>query len=82
MSKKQKRRVSSGSSSVTRATPSAASTPVTTTASAQARMRSQIFEFKPDYTYIKNDLRRISIIAASFLVVLVILSFIVPLIFH
>ncbi len=32
-------------------------------------------EFNPDYTYIKRDLGRIGIIAASFFVILVALSF-------
>lgn len=32
-------------------------------------------EFNPDYTYIKRDLSRIGIIAASFFVILVALSF-------
>ena len=32
-------------------------------------------EFNPDYTYIKRDLRRIGILAGSFFVILVVLSF-------
>ncbi len=32
-------------------------------------------EFKPDYTYIKKDLKRIGIIAGSFFGILIILSF-------
>ncbi|MBE0408614.1 MAG: hypothetical protein IBX69_02655 [Anaerolineales bacterium] len=32
-------------------------------------------EFNPDYTYVINDLRRIGILAGSFFVVLVVLSF-------
>lgn len=32
-------------------------------------------EFNPDYTYIKGDLRRIGILAGSFFVLLVALSF-------
>ena len=32
-------------------------------------------DFNPDYTYVIKDLRRIGILAGSFLVILVILSF-------
>jgi hypothetical protein len=32
-------------------------------------------EFTPDYTYVKRDLRRIALLAGSFTVVLVVLSF-------
>jgi len=32
-------------------------------------------EFKPDYTYVKRDLTRIGILAGSFFVVLIVLSF-------
>ena len=32
-------------------------------------------EFNPDYTNVKNDLRRIGVLALSFLVILVVLSF-------
>ncbi len=34
-------------------------------------------EFNPDYTYIKQDLRRIAVLATSFVVVLVALSFVI-----
>jgi len=33
--------------------------------------------FNPDYTYIKQDLKRISILATTFIVTLVVLSFFV-----
>jgi hypothetical protein len=33
-------------------------------------------EFKPDYTYIKRDLKRIGILAGSFFGILIVLSFI------
>jgi hypothetical protein len=36
-------------------------------------------EFVPDYTYIRNDLKRIGILSGSFVVILVALSFILPL---
>jgi hypothetical protein len=32
-------------------------------------------EFKPDYTYVKQDLKRIAYLAATFVVILVVLSF-------
>ncbi len=32
-------------------------------------------EFKPDYAYVKRDLRRIGLLAGSFFVILVVLSF-------
>ena len=32
-------------------------------------------EFNPDYTYVKRDLSRIGVLAASFVVILVVLSF-------
>ena len=32
-------------------------------------------EFNPDYTYVKKDLKRIGILASSFFVILVVLSF-------
>ncbi len=33
-------------------------------------------EFNPDYTYVRRDLRRIGVLAASFFVILVALSFV------
>ncbi len=33
-------------------------------------------EFKPDYTYIKSDLKRIGILAGSFFAILIVLSFV------
>jgi hypothetical protein len=32
-------------------------------------------EFEPDYTFIKKDLKKIGIMAASFFVILIVLSF-------
>jgi len=37
--------------------------------------RSTVAEFNPDYTYVKKDLIRIAILAGSFIVILVVLSF-------
>ncbi len=43
---------------------------------------SRMSDFNPDYTYILHDLRRIGIIAGSFLVILIALAFIIPLVIH
>ncbi len=64
MSKKQKRQVSSGSVS---ATPMAEKT-------STSRISSTT-EFAPDYTPVIKDLKRIGILAGSFIGLLVILSF-------
>ena len=61
--KKQKRSVSSNTTLVERAT------------IARAHGRSAVGEFKPDYSYVRSDLKRIAILAGSFFVILVVLSF-------
>ena len=72
MPKKQKRQVSSTATAV-RTAP--ASTPTYTPASMSRRV-APVAEFKPDYTHVYADLKRIGVLAGSFLVVLVVLSFI------
>lgn len=75
MSKKTKRQ--------TRKTPVVAPTVPAAYAPAQSNngstvvrtARSSDREFKPDYTYVVKDLRRIGTLAGSFFVILVILSF-------
>ncbi len=65
MSSKTKRRVSG-------------TTPTTTDNQANgtlARRFSTSTEFNPDYTHIKIGLKRIGILAASFITILVVLSF-------
>jgi hypothetical protein len=47
----------------------------TAAASHSPRTRFSSAEFNPDYTYVKQDLKRIGILAGSFIGVLVILSF-------
>ena len=37
-------------------------------------------EFNPDYTHVKRDLTRIGVLAGSFIAILVVLSFVLPLI--
>jgi|APHig6443718053_1056840.scaffolds.fasta_scaffold997465_1 hypothetical protein len=72
MSKKQKRnvRVESGS-------PSQPVSPVVTAAApAPIRVRaSRNEEFNPDYTFVKKDLKKIGIMAVSFISLLVVISF-------
>ncbi len=41
------------------------------------RAPSMTMEFNPDYSYVKRDLRRIAILATSFVVILVVLSFVI-----
>jgi hypothetical protein len=45
------------------------------TAAAKPSNRSSVVEFNPDYSYVKKDLARIGILAGSFFVILVVLSF-------
>ena len=58
MSKKKKRKVSSGNKAGSKGVRAAVSN-----------------EFNPDYSVIKQDLKRIALLAGSFLILLVILSF-------
>lgn len=87
MSKKQKRNVSSGPRRVApeavdqtetptpQVSPSSTYSAPRSTAPASRRFAA-VAEFKPDYTHVVGDLKRIGIIAASFFVILVVLSFI------
>jgi len=45
-----------------------------------SRRASAPVEFNPDYTYIIKDLKRIGILAGTFFVILIAISFILPLI--
>jgi hypothetical protein len=72
MAKKYKRSVSAGE----------AARPTTNEAVASPDKAAPAFtrragsgEFNPDYTYVLNDLKRIGIMAGSFVAVLIILSF-------
>lgn len=40
-----------------------------------SRVTSYVEQFSADYTYVKRDLRRIGILAGSFIAILIILSF-------
>ncbi|HWQ05079.1 MAG TPA: hypothetical protein VN452_06965 [Longilinea sp.] len=65
MSKKQRRQVSSGSGYVAPMTEKINASRITTTTT----------EFNPDYTPVIKDLKRIGILAGSFIGLLVVLSF-------
>ena len=72
MAKKQKRNVSQ-SAVATGARAASKATPARAYASGPRPMTSM--DFNPDFTFVKQDLKRIGITAASFIVVLIILSF-------
>lgn len=65
MSKKQKRQV----------TPTAPAARIEVERQPTARQRAGLSEFNPDYTPVIKDLKRIGILAGSFFVILVALSF-------
>jgi hypothetical protein len=69
MSKKQKRQISQHTT---------ASAPARTAAPAAASFSRKPLgqtEFKPDYSHVITDLKRIGVLAGSFLVILIVLSF-------
>jgi len=89
MAKKTKRKVSSVGQTVetaqireTTAEQTTPESPLTSSAprTFARRASSSTQEFNPDYTYVRNDLKRIGILAGSFFVLLIALSFIMPLI--
>lgn len=65
MSKKQKRQVSSGSVNAAPAAERVVASRITTSSN----------EFNPDYSPVIRDLKRIGILAGSFIALLVVLSF-------
>ena len=71
MAKKQKRSVSSG----IRTAPAAPTAFSPTAATAKTGSRSLNVEFNPDYTPVIKDLKRIGILAVTFISILVVLSF-------
>ena len=78
MAKKSKRKVSSSVSAPV-ATVDEESTPVAVTparASFTSRRTLTTTEFNPDYSYVIKDLKRIGILAGTFFVILIALSFI------
>jgi hypothetical protein len=50
---------------------------VTTTIPSNGSRTAADREFSPDYTHVTNDLKRIGVLAGSFFVILVALSFII-----
>lgn len=61
---------------------SVAGTVTAATVSSNGGSRTFDREFKPDYSHIIKDLRRIGVLAASFFVILIALSFLLPLFLH
>ena len=45
------------------------------TLSSRAQRSAAERDFQPDYSYVKKDLKRIALIAGSFVIILIILSF-------
>ena len=78
MSKKSKRkyshRVAQQSEAAPRRTTEKAAAAATKPYPSGSRFSSST-EFNPDYAYVKSDLKRIGILAVSFFVILVVLSF-------
>jgi hypothetical protein len=87
MAKKQKRNIPQGSRPSTAPSSSSAAAPRTPVTPRPAGGRlpvsglrpSAAVDFNPDYTYAKQDLKRVGIMAASFIGALIVLSFILPL---
>jgi len=76
MSKKQKRQVSNAPRKVIREAPAQ---PIASPAPQPARSRfSETVKFDPDYTPVIHDLKRIGVLAGSFIAFLVVLSFVLP----
>jgi hypothetical protein len=67
MAKKQKRKTSVGS---------VRQQPAVVKSAAPVPSRTTVTEFNPDYSNVKKDLKRIGLLAGSFFVILIILSFI------
>jgi len=75
MSKKQKRRVSKGNRPAI-TTPTAANAQPAASSWTPQHGYNNAAEFKPDYTAVKKDLKRIGILAGSFFILLIALTFI------
>jgi hypothetical protein len=87
MAKKQKRNIPQGSrpsvapssSSTAAPRPPAAARPAGGRLPVSGLRPSTAADFNPDYTYAKQDLKRVAIMAGSFIAALIVLSFILPL---
>ena len=80
MAKKTKRKVSSGMRPVVTAGSEMLEAAPSTNGSAtpiSRRTTSYSTEFNPDYSYVVKDLKRIGMLAGTFLAILIILSFII-----
>jgi hypothetical protein len=82
MAKKTKRKVSQVRTPVTVAETAQApvvaeTTPTPRSSFSRRSAAAPQAEFNPDYTYVVNDLKRIGLLAGSFFVVLIVLSFII-----
>ncbi len=78
MPKKSKRQFRREAPASTPAAIKSSNGSTTTTTSSSSRST----EFNPNYSYIIKDLRRIGILAGSFFVILIALSFILPILLH
>ena len=83
MAKKQKRSVPQGSRPPTASgSPAAARTPVAARPAAGGRLPvsglrpATAVDFNPEYTYAKQDLKRVGVMAASFIGALIVLYFV------
>jgi len=82
MAKKVKRKVSQVTTAATASEPGVTQDSSVATAAARSSFSRRstngtVAEFNPDYTYVVNDLKRIGLLASTFFVVLIILSFII-----
>ena len=77
MAKKQKRKVPQAA----RVNPAVTSSPSLSSArpAASGLRPASSAEFNPDYTYAKQDLKRVGVTAAGFIGLLIVLSFVLPL---
>ena len=76
MSKRQKRRVSKGNRPAITTPASINNQPAAASSWSPQRGLNQTAEFNPDYSAVKKDLKRIGILAGSFFVILIVLTFI------
>lgn len=82
MSKKSKKKRTTSNERVTQSSPqpitavAPVTSPAATSATKQYAFRSKnSTEFNPDYGYVKKDLKRIGIMAGSFFIILIALTF-------
>jgi hypothetical protein len=82
MSKKQKKQISRSNGAVVaeKSAPNASTRvterkPVSTFSPSSSSKSFMTTDFNPDYSYVVSDLKRIGILAASFIIALVVLSY-------